>query len=302
MSAGVWSAPGRDACRPARSTPGRDRAPAPAPTLKSLGLSLARIAQFARRARGGPAGPPRLNGRCSTTRITHLQRVRRVGSTLAFTCWVSRARVVALPASTLHRPRQRPPPTINGPAGGQRPTSVLREAIDPALPRPLPRQGGCATIHDLPDGRCILVTSDRLVGLRPGAVLHPVQGRAERRRLLGLPEQTADLPPQPRWTTLTRTSSLAGFDIPPVFEIVVRGSSAAGATGTFDPPCTGPVGGDRRLGSGCPTASPTYRAALETPIITSPPAVAGRRPRRAAERSARSERSLLSEAQWRQVS
>jgi len=132
---------------------------------------------------------------------------------------------------------------------------VLREAIDPRLPGLY--RGKVRDNYDLPDGRRILVTSDRLSAFDRVLCCIPFKGQVLNGVARWAFEQTADLCPN-HVLDYPDPNIVVGrrLEILPV-EIVVRGY-LAGSTSTSILTCTGPVAG-RCTGSGCPTASPTTR-------------------------------------------
>ncbi|OEO29230.1 phosphoribosylaminoimidazolesuccinocarboxamide synthase [Devosia insulae DS-56] len=174
---------------------------------------------------------------------------------------------------------------------------VLRDAIDPRLPGLY--RGKVRDNYDLPDGRRILVTSDRLSAFDRVLCLVPFKGQVLNGIARWAFEQTADLclnhvldAPDPNIVVGRRLAIL------PV-EIVVRGY-LAGTTSTSI--LTMYKAGRREMyGQTLPDGLADNQA-LETPIITPTSKAADGahdEPLTASEILAR---GLLSEAQWQEVS
>ena len=174
---------------------------------------------------------------------------------------------------------------------------VLQDAIDPGLPGLY--RGKVRDNYDLPDGRRILVTSDRLSAFDRVLCCIPFKGQVLNAVARWAFEQTADICP----------SHVLGYPDPNIVvgrrleilpvEIVVRGY-LAGATSTSI--LTLYRAGQREMyGHRLPDGlSPNQ--ALETPIITpTSKAQDGAHDAPLTEREIL-ERGLLSEAQWRRVS
>ena len=157
-------------------------------TLKSLGLSLARITQL---LAGRVADMPALlalQEDVLTARISDLQRARK--SVQAARTKVSRDSQLSLEV-LLDLVRETTMSTMNEARLAASAHQVLREAIDPSLPGLY--RGKVRDNYDLPDGRRVLVTSDRLSAFDRVLCCIPFKHGpgAESRRPLGL-EQTAD--------------------------------------------------------------------------------------------------------------
>jgi phosphoribosylaminoimidazole-succinocarboxamide synthase len=174
---------------------------------------------------------------------------------------------------------------------------VLREAIDPGLPGLY--RGKVRDNYDLPDGRRILVTSDRLSAFDRVLCCIPFKGQVLNGVARWAFEETADLCPN-HVLAWPDPNIVVGrrLQILPV-EIVVRGY-LAGATSTSI--LTLYRAGRRQMyGQQFPDGLAANQA-LETPIITPTSKAADGahdEPLTEAEILAR---GLLSEAQWRQVS
>ena len=263
-------------------------------TLKSLGLSLARITQL---LGGRVADLPALlalQEDVLTTRINDLVRARK--SVQAARAKVSRERRLSL-EDLIDLVRQTTMSTMNEAKLAASAHQVLREAIDPGLPGLY--RGKVRDNYDLPDGRRILVTSDRLSAFDRVLCCIPFKGQVLNGVARWAFEQTADICPN-HVLDYPDPNIVVGrrLDILPV-EIVVRGY-LAGTTGTSI--LTQYRTGRREMyGHRLPDGLADHQA-LETPIIT---------PTSKAEDGAHDEplteaeiltRGLLSEAQWRQVS
>lgn len=174
---------------------------------------------------------------------------------------------------------------------------VLREAIDPRLPGLY--RGKVRDNYDLPDGRRVLVTSDRLSAFDQVLCCIPFKGQVLNGVARWAFEQTADICPN-HVLDYPDPNIVVGrrLDILPV-EIVVRGY-LAGTTSTSI--LTMYRAGRREMyGQRLPDGLVANQA-LETPIITPTSKAADGahdEPLTEAEILAR---GLLSEAQWRQVS
>ncbi|HWF77927.1 MAG TPA: phosphoribosylaminoimidazolesuccinocarboxamide synthase [Caulobacteraceae bacterium] len=174
---------------------------------------------------------------------------------------------------------------------------VLREAIDPRLPGLY--RGKVRDNYDLPDGRRILVTSDRLSAFDRVLCCVPFKGQVLNGVARWAFEQTADLCPN-HVLDYPDPNIVVGrrLEILPV-EIVVRGY-LAGATSTSI--LTMYRAGRRDMyGRRLPDGLADHQA-LETPIITPTSKAADGAHDEPLSEGELLERGLLSEAQWRQVS
>jgi len=253
-------------------------------TLKSLGLSLARITQL---LGGRTADLPALlalQEDVLTTRINDLQRARK--SVQAARTKVVHDRRLSL-EDLIHLVRETTMSAMNETRLAASAHQVLRDAIDPRLPGLY--RGKVRDNYDLPDGRRILVTSDRLSAF--DRVLNGVARWAF--------EQTADLCPN-HVLDYPDPNIVVGrrLEILPV-EIVVRGY-LAGATSTSI--LTLYRAGRRQMyGQRLPDGLADNQA-LETPIITPTSKAADGAHDEPLTEGEILERGLLSQAQWRQVS
>jgi len=174
---------------------------------------------------------------------------------------------------------------------------VLQEAIDPRLPGLY--RGKVRDNYDLPDGRRILVTSDRLSAFDRVLCCIPFKGQVLNGVARWAFEQTADLCPN-HVLDYPDPNIVVGrrLEIMPV-EIVVRGY-LAGTTSTSI--LTMYRAGRRRIyGQRLPDGLADNQA-LETPIITPTSKAADGAHDEPLTADEILERGLLSEAQWRQVS
>jgi phosphoribosylaminoimidazole-succinocarboxamide synthase len=263
-------------------------------TLKSLGLSLARITQL---LGGRVADLPALlalQEDVLTTRIDDLQRARQ--SVQAARAKVSHDRRLSL-EDLIDLVRETTMSTIDETRLAASAHQVLQEAIDPRLPGLY--RGKVRDNYDLPDGRRILVTSDRLSAFDRVLCCIPFKGQVLNGVARWAFEQTADLCPN-HVLDWPDPNIVVGrrLEILPV-EIVVRGY-LAGATSTSI--LTLYRAGRREMyGHRLPDGLADHQA-LETPIIT---------PTSKAADGAHDEpltgdeilaRGLVSQPQWRQVS
>jgi phosphoribosylaminoimidazole-succinocarboxamide synthase len=263
-------------------------------TLKSLGLSLARITQL---LGGRVADLPALlalQEDVLTARINDLQRARK--SVQAARTKVSRDSRLSL-EDLIDLVRETTMSATNETRLAASAHQVLREAIDPCLPGLY--RGKVRDNYDLPDGRRILVTSDRLSAFDRILCCIPFKGQVLNGVARWAFEQTADLCPN-HVLDYPDPNIVVGrrLEILPV-EIVVRGY-LAGATSTSI--LTMYRAGRREMyGQRLPDGlSPNQ--ALETPIITPTSKAADGahdEPLTADEILAR---GLISEAQWRRLS
>lgn len=263
-------------------------------TLKSLGLSLARIAQIL----GGRA--PDLSALLAlqedvlTTRINDLQHARKAVQTARAT--ISRDGRLSL-ENLIDLVRETTMSTMDEARLAASAHQVLREAIDPVLPGLY--RGKVRDNYDLPDGRRVLVTSDRLSAFDRVLCCVPFKGQVLNSVARWAFEQTADLCPN-HVLDYPDPNIVVGrrLEILPV-EIVVRGY-LAGTTSTSI--LTMYRAGQREMyGHRLPDGLADNQA-LETPMITpTSKAVDGAHdaPLTADEITGR---GLLSPAQWDQVS
>jgi phosphoribosylaminoimidazole-succinocarboxamide synthase len=263
-------------------------------TLKSLGLSLARIAQIL----GGRA--PDLSALLAlqedvlTTRINDLQHARKAVQTARAT--ISRDGRLSL-ENLIDLVRETTMSTMDEARLAASAHQVLREAIDPVLPGLY--RGKVRDNYDLPDGRRVLVTSDRLSAFDRVLCCVPFKGQVLNSVARWAFEQTADLCPS-HVLDYPDPNIVVGrrLEILPV-EIVVRGY-LAGTTSTSI--LTMYRAGQREMyGHRLPDGLADNQA-LETPMITpTSKAVDGAHdaPLTADEITGR---GLLSPAQWDQVS
>jgi phosphoribosylaminoimidazole-succinocarboxamide synthase len=263
-------------------------------TLKSLGLSLARIAQlYAGRVADLPALLA-LQEDVLTARIGDLQRART--SVRAARAKVSRETPLSVD-DLIALIRETTMSTINEARLAASAGQVLRDAIDPRLPGLY--RGKVRDNYDLPDGRRILVTSDRLSAFDRVLCCIPFKGQVLNGVARWAFEQTADICPN-HVLDYPDPNIVVGrrLDILPV-EIVVRGY-LAGTTSTSV--LTMYRDGRREMyGQTLPDGLADNQR-LETPIITPTSKAADGahdEPLTPAEILAR---GLLSQAQWRQVS
>ena len=263
-------------------------------TLKSLGLSLARITQL---LAGRVADLPALlalQEDVLTARIDDLQRARK--SVQAARTKVARDSRLSLD-DLIDLVRETTMSTMDETRLAASAHQVLRDAIDPRLPGLY--RGKVRDNYDLPDGRRILVTSDRLSAFDRVLCCIPFKGQVLNGVARWAFEQTADLCPN-HVLDYPDPNIVVGrrLEILPV-EIVVRGY-LAGATSTSI--LTMYRAGRRQMyGQRLPDGLADNQA-LETPIITPTSKAADGahdEPLTAGEILAR---GLLSEAQWRQVS
>ncbi|MBU2134770.1 MAG: phosphoribosylaminoimidazolesuccinocarboxamide synthase [Alphaproteobacteria bacterium] len=263
-------------------------------TLKSLGLSLARIAQIlGGRAPDLPALLA-LQEDVLTTRLHDLQRARKAVQAARAT--ISRDGRLSL-ENLIDLVRETTMSTMDEARLAASAHQVLRDAIDPDLPGLY--RGKVRDNYDLPDGRRILVTSDRLSAFDRVLCCVPFKGQVLNSVARWAFEQTADLCPN-HVLDYPDPNIVVGrrLDILPV-EIVVRGY-LAGTTSTSI--LTMYRAGQREMyGHRLPDGLADNQA-LEAPMITpTSKAVDGAHdaPLTAEEIMGR---GLLSEAQWRQVS
>ena len=263
-------------------------------TLKSLGLSLARIAQL---LEGRVADLPALlalQEDVLSQRIGDLQRARR--SVQAARTKVSRDGRLSL-EDLIDLVRETTMTTIDEARLQASAHQVLREAIDPALPGLY--RGKVRDNYDLPDGRRILVTSDRLSAFDRVLCCVPFKGQVLNGVARWAFEQTADLCPN-HVLDYPDPNIVVGrrLEILPV-EIVVRGY-LAGTTSTSI--LTMYRAGRREMyGQRLPDGLADHQA-LETPIITPTSKAADGGHDEPLTPGDILARGLLSEDEWRRVS
>src|SRR5580692_12018144 len=195
-------------------------------TLKSLGLSLARITQL---LAGRVADLPALlalQEDVLTARINDLQRARK--SVQAARAKISRDGRLSL-EDLIDLVRETTMSAMDETRLAASAHQVLRDAIDPRLPGLY--RGKVRDNYDLPDGRRILVTSDRLSAFDRVLCCIPFKGQVLNGVARWAFEQTADLCPN-HVLDYPDPNIVVGrrLEILPV-EIVVRGY-LAGTTGT----------------------------------------------------------------------
>jgi phosphoribosylaminoimidazole-succinocarboxamide synthase len=263
-------------------------------TLKSLGLSLARITQL---LDGRPADLPALlalQEDVLSARIDDLQRARR--TVQAARAQFSRDRRLAL-KDLIDLARETPMSTLDETRLAASAHQVLRDAIDPALPGLY--RGKVRDNYDLPDGRRILVTSDRLSAFDRVLCCVPFKGQVLNGVARWAFEHTADICPN-HVLDYPDPNIVVGrrLRILPV-EIVVRGY-LAGTTSTSI--LTLYRAGRREMyGQRLPDGlSPNQ--ALDAPIITPTSKAADGAHDEPLTAEEIVSRGLLGEAQWRQVS
>jgi phosphoribosylaminoimidazole-succinocarboxamide synthase len=263
-------------------------------TLKSLNLPLARITQL---LDGRVADLPALlalQEDVLTTRINDLQRARK--SVQAARTKVSRGARLSL-QDLIDLVRDTTMSTMDETRLAASAHQVLRDAIDPDLPGLY--RGKVRDNYDLPDGRRILVTSDRLSAFDQVLCCIPFKGQVLNGVARWAFEQTADICPN-HVLDYPDPNIVVGrrLDILPV-EVVVRGY-LAGTTSTSIR--TMYRDGHREMyGHRLPDGLADNQA-LDAPIITPTSKAedgAHDAPLTAEEILAR---GLLSEAQWRTVS
>ena len=263
-------------------------------TLKSLGLSLARITQL---LGGRVADLPALlalQEDVLTQRINDLQRARK--SVQVARTKVAREARLSL-EDLIDLVRETTMSAINEARLAASAHQLLREAIDPALPGFY--RGKVRDNYDLPDGRRILVTSDRLSAFDRVLCCIPFKGQVLNGVARWAFEQTADICPN-HVLDWPDPNIVVGrrLDILPV-EIVVRGY-LAGATSTSI--LTMYRAGQRQMyGQRLPDGLSANQA-LETPIVTpTSKAVDGAHDAPLSEGEILA-RGLVTEAQWRRLS
>ncbi len=263
-------------------------------TLKSLGLSLARITQlFGGREADLPALLA-LQEDVLTARITDLRRARK--SVQAARAKVAREARLSL-EDLIDLIKETTMSAVDETRLAASAHQVLAEAIDPRLPGLY--RGKVRDNYDLPDGRRILVASDRLSAFDRVLCCIPFKGQVLNGVARWAFEHTADICPN-HVLDYPDPNIVVGrrLKILPV-EIVVRGY-LAGATSTSI--LTMYRAGHRQIyGQRLPDGLADNQA-LETPIITpTSKAVDGAHdePLTADEIL---ERGLVGETQWRQVS
>lgn len=263
-------------------------------TLKSLGLPLARIAQL---LDGRVADLPALlalQEDVLSVRLADLQRARK--AVQAARAKIARDLRLSLD-DLIDLVRETTMSTIDETRLSASAHQVLAEAIDPGLPGLY--RGKVRDNYDLPDGRRILVTSDRLSAFDRVLCCVPFKGQVLNAIARWAFEQTADICPN-HVLDYPDPNIVVGrrLTILPV-EIVVRGY-LAGTTSTSI--LTMYKAGRRQMyGQTLPDGLKANQA-LAAPIVTPTSKAADGdhdAPLDAAEILAR---GLLTEAQWRQVS
>lgn len=262
-------------------------------TLKSLGLSLARITQLLAGRMADLPALLALQEDVLAQRIGDLQRARR--SVQAARAKLSREAQLSLD-ELIDLIREITVSTIDETRLAASAHQVLREAIDPALPGLY--RGKVRDNYDLPDGRRVLVTSDRLSAFDRVLCCIPFKGQVLNGVARWAFEQTADLCPNhvlgwpdPNIVVGRRLTIL------PV-EIVVRGY-LAGTTSTSILTMYR-VGQREMYGQRLPDGLADYQA-LATPIVTPTSKAADGAHDEPLSEDEVLERGLLTEAQWRQV-
>jgi len=263
-------------------------------TLKSLGLSLARITEVLGGRAADLSALLALQEDVLAARINDLERARKAVRTARTT--IVRDGRLSL-EDLIDLVRETTVPTMDEARLSASAHQVLREAIDPGLPGLY--RGKVRDNYDLPDGRRILVTSDRLSAFDQVLCYVPFKGQVLNSIARWAFEQTADLCPN-HVLDYPDSNIVVGrrLDILPV-EIVVRGY-LAGTTSTSI--LTMYRRGRREMyGHRLPDGLADYQA-LETPIITPTSKAADGdhdAPMSADEIIAS---GVLSQDQWRQVS
>ena len=263
-------------------------------TLKSLGLSLARITEVLGGRAADLSALLALQEDVLAARINDLERARKAVRTARTT--IVRDGRLSL-EDLIDLVRETTVPTMDETRLSASAHQVLREAIDPGLPGLY--RGKVRDNYDLPDGRRILVTSDRLSAFDQVLCYVPFKGQVLNSIARWAFEQTADLCPN-HVLDYPDPNIVVGrrLDILPV-EIVVRGY-LAGTTSTSI--LTMYRGGRREMyGHRLPDGLADYQA-LDTPIITPTSKAADGdhdAPMSADEIIAS---GVLSQDQWRQVS
>jgi len=263
-------------------------------TLKSLGLSLARIGELLEERMADLPALLALQEDVLTVRINDLQRARK--SVQAARTKVSRDNRLSLD-DLIDLARETTMSTIDEARLAASSHQVLREAIDTRLPGLY--RGKVRDNYDLPDGRRILVTSDRLSAFDRVLCCIPFKGQVLNGIARWAFEQTADLCPN-HVLDYPDPNIVVGrrLDILPV-EIVVRGY-LAGTTNTSI--LTMYRAGCRQMYGHLLPDGLADNQALETPIITpTSKAADGAHDEPLTEEEILA-RGLLSEVQWRQVS
>lgn len=263
-------------------------------TLKSLGLSLIRIGELLDQRMADLSALLALQEDVLTVRINDLQRARK--SVQAARTKLSRDNPLSLD-DLIELVRETTMSTIDETKLAASSHQVLREAIDTGLPGLY--RGKVRDNYDLPDGRRILVTSDRLSAFDRVLCCVPFKGQVLNSIARWAFEQTADLCPN-HVLDYPDPNIVIGrrLQILPV-EIVVRGY-LAGTTGTSI--LTMYRAGRREMyGQTLPDGLADNQA-LATPIITPTSKAADGAHDEPLTKDDILARGLLSEVQWRQVS
>ncbi len=263
-------------------------------TLKSLGLSLARITQLLDGREADLPALLALQEDVLTARVKDLERARK--SVRAARAKLSRSERLTL-EDLIDLIRETTMSAMDEARLSASAHQVLREAIDPALPGLY--RGKVRDNYDLPDGRRILVTSDRLSAFDRVLCCIPFKGQVLNGVARWAFEHTADLCPN-HVLDYPDPNIVVGrrLTILPV-EIVVRGY-LAGTTSTSI--LTMYRAGRREMyGQRLPDGLADNQA-LEKPIITPTSKAADGAHDEPLTETEILERGLLTEAQWRRVS
>ncbi|MAK80424.1 MAG: phosphoribosylaminoimidazolesuccinocarboxamide synthase [Phenylobacterium sp.] len=263
-------------------------------TLKSLGLSLARITELLRGRDADLPGLLALQEDVLTARIRDLERAR--ASVQAARTKLAHDGRLSLD-DLLKLAKETNMSTIDEARLSASAHQILPDAIDPNLPNLY--RGKVRDNYDLPDGRRVLVTSDRLSAFDRVLCCVPFKGHVLNSVARWAFEQTADICPN-HVLGYPDPNIVVGrrLDILPV-EIVVRGY-LAGATSTSI--LTMYRAGRRQMyGQTLPDGLAANQA-LERPMITPTTKAADGAHDEPLTADAILARGLLSEDQWRQVS
>jgi phosphoribosylaminoimidazole-succinocarboxamide synthase len=263
-------------------------------TLKSLGLSLARITELLGGREADLPALLALQEDVLTVRINDLQRARN--SFQAARAKVARDSRLAL-EDLIDLVRETTMSTLDETRLAASAHQVLAEAIDPRLPGL--HRGKVRDNYDLSDGRRILVTSDRLSAFDRVLCCIPFKGQVLNGIARWAFERTADICPN-HVLDYPDPNIVVGrrLNILPV-EIVVRGY-LAGTTSTSI--LTMYRAGRREMyGQRLPDGLGDYQA-LAAPIITPTSKAADGAHDEPLTEDEILARGLLTEAQWRQAS
>jgi phosphoribosylaminoimidazole-succinocarboxamide synthase len=263
-------------------------------TLKSLGLSLARITQLLAGREADLPALLALQEDVLTTRITDLQRARK--SVQAARAKVSRDSRLSL-EDLIDLVRETTMSTLNETRLAASAHQVLREAIDPRLPGLF--RGKVRDNYDLPDRRRILVTSDRLSAFDRVLCCIPFKGQVLNGVARWAFEQTADLCPN-HVLDYPDPNIVVGrrLEILPV-EVVVRGYLAGGTSTSI---LTLYRAGRRQMyGHRLPDGLADNQA-LAAPIVTPTSKAADGAHDEPLTEEEILQRGLVSDARWRRMS